>query len=137
MNNLEIKRYEDKYSDEVTSILQEKFTIEGEIQLEDSENSFSIIALINNKVVGHVRVDKLKNIGKNCYYYLINYVCVADNYQNRNIATEMLTYLFDYAKKDCVSYLELTSKATREAANHLYLKNGFTIKETNVFVKNI
>ena len=111
MNNLEIKRYEDKYSDEVIKLLNEKFTIEGEIQLEDNENSFSIIALIDNKVV--------------------------DNYQNRNIATEMLTYLFDYAKKDCVSYLELTSKATREAANHLYLKNGFTIKETNVFVKNI
>ena len=53
------------------------------------------------------------------------------------IATKMLEFIFNYAKNDDVSYIELTSKSSREAANHLYLKNGFVVRDTNVFRKDI
>lgn len=138
MDELVIKKYSDVYFEEVVKLLKSIFDINNNIDLiEDNDNSFSIIATIDEKVVGHIRVDKLKNIGKNCYYYYLNYICVDSNYQNKNIGTALLNYIFEYAKGDNIKYIELTSNKKREVANHLYLKKGFTIRDTNVFKKDI
>ena len=138
MTDLVIKMYDNNYFGEVIKLLNRSFEINSNIKvLENNDNSFSIIALVDDKVVGHIRIDKLKNIGKDCYYYLLNYICVDSDFQNMNIGSMMLDFIFEKAKKDSVSYIELTSKAFRKAANHLYLKNGFIIRETNVFMKNI
>ena len=138
MKDLVIKNYSDIYFEAVIKLLRSNFEIDNDIRLiESNSNSFSIIAIINEKVVGHIRVDKLKNICKNNYYYLLNFICVDTNYQNMNIATKMLEFIFKKAKEDNISYIELTSKSSREAANHLYLKTGFVIRDTNVFKKDI
>ena len=138
MDNLVIRKYDDIDFREVISLLKSQFNISDSIEyLNDNANSFGIVATINKSVVGYMRVDKLKNIGKDCYYYILNYICVDSNYQNMNIATKLLEFIFNYANNDNVSYIELTSKSSREAANHLYLKSGFVIRDTNVFRKEI
>ncbi len=138
MDNLVIRKYDDIDFREVISLLKSQFNISDSIEyLNDNANSFGIVATINKSVVGYMRVDKLKNIGKDCYYYILNYICVDSNYQNMNIATKLLEFIFNYANNDNVSYIELTSKPSREAANHLYLKSGFVIRDTNVFRKEI
>ena len=138
MEDLIIRKYDNSDFKEVINLLKMNFKIDNNIKfLEDDNNSFGIVSFYNNKLVGYIRIDKLKNIGKNCYYYLLNYVCVNSNYQNINIGTKMLEYIFKKAKNDNISYIELTSKPTREAANHLYLKNGFILRDTNVFKKEI
>lgn len=138
MDNLVIRKYDDIDFREVISLLKSQFNISDSIEyLNDNANSFGIVATINKSVVGYMRVDKLKNIGKDCYYYILNYICVDSNYQNMNIATKLLEFIFNYANNDNVSYIELTSKSSREVANHLYLKSGFVIRDTNVFRKEI
>ena len=138
MDNLVIRKYDDIDFIEVISLLKSQFNISDSIEyLNDNANSFGIVATINKSVVGYMRVDKLKNIGKDCYYYILNYICVDSNYQNMNIATKLLEFIFNYANNDNVGYIELTSKSSREAANHLYLKSGFVIRDTNVFRKEI
>ena len=138
MDNLVIRKYDDIDFREVISLLKSQFNISDSIEyLNDNANSFGIVATINKSVVGYMRVDKLKNIGKDCYYYILNYICVDSNYQNMNIATKLLEFIFNYTNNDNVSYIELTSKSSREAANHLYLKSGFVIRDTNVFRKEI
>ena len=138
MDNLVIRKYDDIDFREVISLLKSQFNISDSIEyLNDNANSFGIVATINKSVVGYMRVDKLKNIGKDCYYYILNYICVNSNYQNMNIATKLLEFIFNYANNDNVGYIELTSKSSREAANHLYLKSGFVIRDTNVFRKEI
>ena len=138
MDNLVIRKYDDIDFREVISLLKSQFNISDSIEyLNDNANSFGIVATINKSVVGYMRVDKLKNIGKDCYYYILNYICVDSNYQNMSIGTEMLEFIFNYAKNDSVSYIELTSRSSREAANHLYLKTGFVIRDTNVFRKEM
>lgn len=39
------------------------------------------------------------------------------------------------ASKENLTYYELTSRASRQAAHHLYLKNGFVIRESTIFKK--
>ncbi len=138
MNNLIIRKYNNDDFIEVLTLLKSHFNIKEHIKsLIDNDISYGIVAVTNQKIVGYIRVDKLKDIGRDCLYYILNYVCVDSNYQNMNIATTMLNYIFDNAKKDKVKYIELTSKPIREIANHLYLKNGFIIRDTNVFRKEI
>ena len=138
MNFLVIIKFINKDFSEVIKLLNDNFNISDNIKsLEDNLNSFGIVAIIDKKIVGYLRVDKLYNPFKKCYYYFLSYVCVNSNYQNMSIGTEMLEFIFNYAKNDRVSYIELTSRSSREVANHLYLKNGFAIRDTNVFRKDI
>lgn len=138
MDNLVIRQYRSNDFNEVITLLKNYFSINNNINsLKDNDNSFGIVAVINNIIVGYIRVDKLFNPFKNNSYYFLNYVCVDNNYQNMNIGTQMLEFIFNKAKKNNISYIELTSRASRKAANHLYLKNGFTIRDTNVFRKDI
>ena len=138
MDNLVIRKYVNNDFNEVINLVKDNFNISDNIKsLEDNLNSFGIVAIIDKKIVGYLRVDKLYNPFKKYYYYFLSYVCVDSNYQNMGIATKMLEFIFNYAKNDDVSYIELTSKSSREAANHLYLKNGFVVRDTNVFRKDI
>ena len=138
MDNLVIRKYVNNDFNEVINLVKDNFNIGDNIKfLEDNLNSFGIVAIIDKKIVGYLRVDKLYNPFKKYYYYFLSYVCVDSNYQNMGIATKMLEFIFNYAKNDDVSYIELTSKSSREAANHLYLKNGFVVRDTNVFRKDI
>lgn len=138
MDNLVIRKYVNNDFNEVINLVKDNFNIGDNIKsLEDNLNSFGIVAIIDKKIVGYLRVDKLYNPFKKYYYYFLSYVCVDSNYQNMGIATKMLEFIFNYAKNDDVSYIELTSKSSRESANHLYLKNGFVVRDTNVFRKDI
>lgn len=138
MDNLVIRKYVNNDFNEVINLVKDNFNIGDNIKsLEDNLNSFGIVAIIDKKIVGYLRVDKLYNPFKKYYYYFLSYVCVDSNYQNMGIATKMLEFIFNYAKNDDVSYIELTSKSSREAANHLYLKNCFVVRDTNVFRKDI
>ena len=96
-----------------------------------------MVASFNKKIVGYIRIDKLNNPFKNNYYYFLSYVCVDSNYQNIGIATKMLEFIFNMAKDNNINYIELTSRSSREVANHLYLKTDFVIRDTNVFRKEI
>ena len=138
MDNLVIRKYVNGDFTDVIKLLKDRFNISNNIKsIDDNINSFGIVALLDKKIVGYIRIDKLNNPFKNNYYYFLSYVCVDSNYQNVGIATKMLEFIFNKAKDDNVSYIELTSRSSREAANHLYLKNGFVIRDTNVFRKDI
>ncbi len=138
MDNLIIRKYVNYDFNEVIKLLKENFNISDNIKnIDDNLNSFGIVALLNKKIVGYIRIDKLNNPLKNTYYYFLSYVCVDSNYQNAGIATKMLEFIFNMAKDNNINYIELTSRSSREVANHLYLKTGFVIRDTNVFKKEM
>lgn len=138
MNNLVIRKYVNDDFKEVINLLKANFNINDKLKsLDDNINSFGIVASFSKKIIGYIRIDKLYNPFKNNYYYFLSYVCVDNNHQNMNIATKMLEFIFNLAQNDNISYIELTSRSSREAANHLYLKTGFTIRNTNVFRKEV
>ena len=60
-------------------------------------------------------------------------VIVDENATNRGVATAMTKAMLDRARKlRCVS-VDLTSRPSREAANHVYEKVGFEPRVTNVY----
>ena len=58
---------------------------------------------------------------------------VVDEAARGGVGTALTTAAIDKARELGCKTVELTSRPSREAANHLYLKLGFEVRETNVY----
>jgi ribosomal protein S18 acetylase RimI-like enzyme len=58
-------------------------------------------------------------------------VVVDASFSGRGIGAALITKLIDMARASGIKKLELTSSPKRAAANHLYQKLGFELRETN------
>lgn len=99
----------------------------------NNDNQYSLVAVINNKVVGHILFTKIYNPFLNIYWGKIDYVCVDDYYRNNKIATNLLQRLEQMENN--INYFELTSNKKRTIAHKLYMKSGYKIIDTNLFRK--
>jgi len=60
-------------------------------------------------------------------------VIVDEALNGRGIGAALTKAMIDRARARGCKTIELTSRPSREAANHLYRKLGFTVRETNVY----
>lgn len=63
----------------------------------------------------------------------IESVVVDEKYRGKGIGEAILIKLIEIARKKKIFVVGLTSRPSRNAANHLYQKLGFKLKETNVY----
>lgn len=129
-----IRKYKKKDLDSLNEILKESYNLEKSGR---KSNNIELVAWCDEKVVGYLVVNRNYDSINGIYYFHINYVCVRSEYRNQGIATKLLQEVFKIAKDKNISYIELTSNKKREVAQHLYQKNGFSIRDTNVFRKEI
>ena len=129
--DIEIREYNDDYYQEVSNILKENFNV-SKAKAWDSTTS-QYVALKNNVVVGYFIIRKLLDIVKNSNYLYLEYVCVKKAYQNQGIGKEIMKYIVNFATKEKVSYIELTSNYKREVAHHLYEEFGFEKRESYIY----
>ena len=64
---------------------------------------------------------------------LIEDVVVDSAYAGRGISYEIARFALDLAKRHGAKTVDLTSRPSRAAANHVYQKLGFEQRETNVY----
>ena len=103
----------------------------------DTNSSFSFVAVEENIIKGHILVHIHEDVLLNEKSLYLSDVVVREEDQGKGIGTQLLTAVFQYAKENGFSKIELTSRASRIAAHHLYQKCGFTIRDTSVFQKKI
>ena len=60
-------------------------------------------------------------------------VIVDEDARGQSIGEKMLLHVIEFAKKLNVASINLTSSPSRIAANKLYQKLGFNLRETNVY----
>ena len=60
-------------------------------------------------------------------------VIVDEASNNQGIGRQLIDAMLDRARQLGAKTVDLTSRPSREAANHLYLKAGFEVRDTNVF----
>ncbi len=60
-------------------------------------------------------------------------VCVSPLHRGHGLGTEVMKTLLSHAQKSGAISADLTSRPDREAANLLYHKLGFALRETNVY----
>lgn len=64
---------------------------------------------------------------------MIEDVVVDQNARGKGIATSLIKYAIETARKCGAHKLELTSRSARIAANKMYLKMGFEHRDTNFY----
>ena len=132
---MEIKKFEEKYLDSLNGLLEKSFHLKKEGK--SSPSDIELLAIVDEKVVGYLVLNRLIDGVRNQTYFHVNYVCSHPDFRNQHIATRLFEEVFSICKKEGVSYLELTSNPSRVAAHHLYHKLGFQVRKTTVFRKEI
>lgn len=130
---MKIITYEDQYLSSLNVLLEEAFQVVkvGTREKEDIE----LIAVLEDKVIGYLLLNRCFDSVRGFTYFFVAYVCVKKEFQGQGVATKLLEEVFSICKKENISYLELTSNPSREAAHHLYAKLGFQVRNTTVFRK--
>ncbi|MDD6244330.1 MAG: GNAT family N-acetyltransferase [bacterium] len=133
--NVLIREYKNNDKLSLNNLLNEHYQGINIDSLENSKTALSLVAVSDDKVVGHLHIDIINDEFRNIRFGYISYVCVASEYQNKGIGTLLMKEIDKIASKENLTYYELTSRASRQAAHHLYLKNGFVIRESTIFKK--
>lgn len=130
-----IREYENNDKLSLNNLLNEHYQGINIDSLENSKTALSLVAVSDDKIAGHLHIDIINDNFRNIRFGYISYVCVASEYQNKGIGTLLMKEADTVARKENLAYYELTSRSSRQAAHHLYLKNGFIIRESTIFKK--
>ena len=122
------------------SLLQESFpvvtTVEKVLAHINEKNRF-LVAVEENVLVGIILIRTDENFVEDLLSFHLQNVCVRKDYRNRGIASLMLQKVEKIAQEEDIDYIDLTSSNYREAAQHMYLKNGYEKRESCLFRRRI
>ena len=132
---MKIIYYEDKYLDSLNVLLKEAFNLEKVYK--NIIDNIELLVVFNDEVIGYLNLNKNIDMITGENYFYVNYVCVKKSFRRLGVAKKMFMEVFSICLKNNIKYLELTSNDSRVAAHKLYESLGFSVRETNVFRKEI
>ena len=132
---MKIIYYEDKYLDSLNVLLKEAFNLK-KVYKNISDN-IELLMVFKDEVIGYLNLNKNIDMITGENYFYVNYVCVKKSFRRWGVAKKMFMEVFSICLKNNIKYLELTSNDSRVAAHKLYESLGFSVRETNVFRKEI
>ena len=127
-------------SDGLISLLEECFNKKVEsIDIKDalSKNIRFLVAKEDNDIVGSIMITTKYNPVRNTKEFYLDYVCVKESERGKGTGKLMLKEVERLAKEEGISRIEFTSSTCRIAARNLYISNGYIIKDTNIFYKDM
>lgn len=135
MNNIIVRDYKEDDLDDVNELLMDSFSITKE-NFDDS-CFFEIVVEADGKVRGYLLLTKVMNPIAKKNYFLVDYVCVSDEYRRKGLGRKLLDYAYLHAKIERGMYLQLTCSYFRIAAHHLYESCGYVKRESDIYRKEI
>ncbi len=134
-----IRKFEIKDQGQVEKLFLQLTGREVNIEIEDLMNDNAVNCLVieeDEEVVGFASLITyyLPTLGK---MGEIEEVIVDEKCRGKGYGREIMESLIKLAKEKKLKKLQLTSNPNREVARALYIKLGFEMRDTNVFVLNI
>ena len=102
------------------NLLVDSWTTDNFSKELEKEHSYTLVALIDSKIVGFITGNVF-----NSFY--INSIGVNKDFQNKSIATKLLTETAIFCKKNIVDTMTLDVRESNETAIAFYKKNIFSI----------
>ncbi|MBQ9318854.1 MAG: GNAT family N-acetyltransferase [Bacilli bacterium] len=137
--NYEIRRLEtgdiESLLELFSGIFKSKIQAKCLYDLVDNDNVIDLVAIMDNKVIGHANVDIRINLFTGEKYFYLNYFCVHENYRCYGIGGKLIDKLEELALQNNISFMEFTSGNKRLAAHSFYRGKGYEIRDTSVFIK--
>lgn len=117
----------DVYGSEITKeTLEEKYI---------SDSKKIMIAVEGDSVLGCSFIEERFDFIRPEHTLFITYVAVSSNHRKKGIGRMLFNSIFQFAKDNDCSAIELTSANYREEAHAFYKALGFTEKKTTIFIK--
>jgi len=95
------------------------------------QNILVMVVRDDEKIIGMASVYIMPQIGKMSAQ--IEDVVVSGSYRGQGLGERLMREVIHVAKEKGISSLSLTSRSSRVAANKLYQKLGFAVRETNAY----
>lgn len=95
------------------------------------------VVTLEDVIVGMCMINFIDHVFSGVRVLYLNDVCVDKNFRNRGVASFMLRMVDNFAVSSGVKYIMLTSNKKRCGAIDLYMRNGFSLYDTNVFRKEL
>ena len=112
--------------------LKDKQIIELKNKIDDYINK-----LRENEIIGTCLITLKNNPINNTKTFYLDYICIKEEYRNRGLGSKIIKEVERIARSENINYLELTSNRNREYARKMYFNEGMTIKDTDVFIKEL
>jgi ribosomal protein S18 acetylase RimI-like enzyme len=100
-------------------------------ELLTQENLFFCVARQDARIVGLGTLVKVTSMHDTMG--LIEDIIVDEAFRGQKIGEKIMDQLIKIAKEQAIKFLDLTSNPTREAANRLYQKLGFQLRQVNSY----
>jgi ribosomal protein S18 acetylase RimI-like enzyme len=97
-----------------------------------SKRTHFFIAELDNKKIAGILTIATYDIPTGSKVWIED-VVVDESERGKSIGKELMLFAIDFARSKGAESIELTSRPSRFAANQLYRKLGFSIRETNVY----
>lgn len=97
----------------------------------DAKNVWMVVVMEDGRIIGVGTLYVLQKIGKRIGH--VEDVVVHSDYRGKGLGVKIMQKIIELGKEQNVTTLNLTSRPGRGAANKLYQKVGFKLKETNPY----
>ncbi len=134
---IEVQNYSEKICESINHLIPQlsetaKPLSAGQLKkLINSENTHLFLAKAEGNFIGMVTLIIVKI--PTATRALIEDLVVDKNFLWQKIGKKLMAFAIDFARENGASTVNLTCAPRREAANALYKKLGFTLRETNVY----
>lgn len=95
------------------------------------KNIFCLVVKDGSRIVGMATLFVMQKFGKRIGH--VEDVVISSEYRGKGLGETLMHEIITTAKSQNIDTLNLTSRPVRVAANKLYKKLGFEIKETNFY----
>lgn len=119
------------YKNSDVEVMKQKFS-----KLSNSENTKLLCIRSNNEVIAFLKldiIDDFVSIGKP-YMFLSN-LCVSKDHRGNGYSKLLLDEAEKIAKSMDCEYIFLTCGNEKVCAHNIYIKSGYNIKNSNIFIK--
>ena len=119
------------YKKTVMTFRQQEVSDEKALKVINDPNVIIQVAYQNEDVCGYTLSYRMPRMDNGNDMLMVYHCFVAPEYQRRHVATTMMQNMLDYANKEGIHYMMLTTQTDNDAANALYDKLGGYLHPTN------
>ena len=105
--------------------------------IELDNNQRVLLLKDNDKVIGGALITLKKDPLSLKKSFFIDYICIEEKYRGQRLGLKLFREIESMARKENCDSLELVSSKKRETARKLYISEGMSIKDTNLFIKDL
>lgn len=134
---MKIRLMENDEVEKVRELMYKTLSRKSTKKYVNSKSSFTVVADLDSDIIGVATVFIHDNELVDEKTYFVTNLCVSPDYQRIGVATKMIDYIEEIARKENIKYIYTLVPVKYYETNKLYEKLKYDIKNINCYRKEI